>query len=403
MNGGVAVDLTPNISGNNISGVIDLSGVSGFAAALASGGVYLNLHTANEPNGEIRGQVLLEKRISFDAKLDTAQQTGPVTGANGNGSSFFTISNDFTSIDYSVQVEGLSGAITAAHLHEGVAGTSGGVLVDLTGDINGNTISGTISGAGLTQVLITELLESGVYINVHTAANPNGELRGQINRVAREGYSIIMNGAQEVPAVSTMASGGGIITVSRDRNNAHVMLVAQNMAGTISGAHLHNAAAGSNGGVLFDLTGLFTGNESFSSAFGYLTSDDSTPFNGASEVEARNNRMYVNIHNATNANGEIRGQVYRGSECNTVSALGLEEANKVSTLSVYPNPVGSSLTISKENFVAGESMKMISISGQVVKTIVMTQNGQTVNIADLKTGVYFLQGANTAALKVVKL
>jgi hypothetical protein len=329
--------------------------------------------------------------------MDGAQEvSGVTTNAKGVATMVLNVIRD--SLCITSNMGGFGSTLNGLHLHSGAAGANGAVLVDLTGDINGNTIS----GAGLTQVLITELLESRVYINVDTAANPNGELRGQINRVA-EGYSIIMNGAQEVPAVSTMASGGGIITVSRDRNNAHVMLVAQNMAGTISGAHLHNAAAGSNGGVLFDLTGLFTGNESFSSAFGYLTSDDSTPFNGASEVEARNNRMYVNIHNATNANGEIRGQVYRGSECNTVSALGLEEANKVSTLSVYPNPVGSSLTISKENFVAGESMKMISISGQVVKTIVMTQNGQTVNIADLKTGVYFLQGANTAALKVVKL
>ena len=228
MNGGVAIDLSPFINGTFISGVVDVPDVA-FVTAIEAGEVYLNIHTAAEPNGEIRGQLSLDAGVAFDAALDTMQEVEPVTGGNGKGVAYFSIAPDFSEITYSVQVSGLSGAIMGAHLHSGVAGVDGLVLVDLSGDVNGNEITGTIDGTDLTDELIHELLESGVYINIHTSMNMNGELRGQINRVAREGYTIRMDGSQEVPAVTTGANGGGIVTIARERNNAHVMVVAQNM------------------------------------------------------------------------------------------------------------------------------------------------------------------------------
>jgi hypothetical protein len=45
------------------------------------------------------------------------------------------------------------------------------------------------------------MLEGGYYINVHTLANPNGEIRGQIYKNAREGFVFELNGGQEVPSV----------------------------------------------------------------------------------------------------------------------------------------------------------------------------------------------------------
>ena len=148
---------------------------------------------------------------------------------------------------------------------------------------------------------------------------------------------------------------------------------------------------------------MFSGNAAFAGAYGYLTSDDATPFTTAEEVLARNNQLYVNIHNAENADGELRGQIYRGSECFTVSAASVNEVATTVSMTAYPNPAGNSLSIVKDNFVTGEVLTLVNISGQVVKTITLNSNGQSVNVSDLNAGVYFLQGANAAALKVVKL
>ncbi len=398
-NGGVAVDLTPNVMGNAIVGVADVSGVAGFTADLEAGDVYINIHTAVNMGGEIRGQLAYDNQVAFDGWLNGAQEVPAVT-TNATGVSQFSLSSDFTSISYSVQVEGLSGSIMGAHLHEGAAGTNGPVVVDLTGDVIGNTISGTITGAALTPALIVELLEGNIYLNVHTSANMGGEIRAQVNRVAREGYTVNLTGGQEVPAVSTMASGGGIVTINRERNNAHVMLVAKDLSGPIMGAHFHNGAAGTNGGVEFDLTSWFAGaTGDADGAYGYLTGDDTPPMDAAAELKFRNNEMYVNIHTAANMNGEIRGQVIRGSEC-MQSAVGLDEIEEYNLI-VYPNPTNDKITVSVENLDGEVELRITDLFGKIVNTKVIQTNETIIDLTNLPSGVYMvIVGSRT--MRVVK-
>ncbi|MBU2018163.1 MAG: CHRD domain-containing protein [Bacteroidetes bacterium] len=399
--GPVAYDLTSNINGNTIIDTIDVTTEPGFLASLEAGDVYINLHTTANPNGEIRGQLeYLSPAIAFDAFLNGAQQVPPVM-TTATGTSYFSLNSTFTAIDFEVQVDGLSGPITSAHLHEGVAGATGAVVVDLTSSINGNRLSGTITGADLEQETIEALLASGIYINIHTAANPNGEIRGQINRLAREGYTIQMTGGAEVPAVSTNATGGGIVSISRERDNAHVMLVAKDMASVITGAHIHNGAAGTNGPVVFDLTPAFVGNASFAGAFTYLTREDVVPFGPSSELLFRNASAYVNIHNMSNPNGEIRGDSYRGSKCFS-QTVGLNELSNEKLLSVFPNPTASSITISKDGFNGYETLNISDITGKIVKTINLTFNGQSFDLSELKAGIYFLNDTANSSIKIIK-
>jgi hypothetical protein len=400
-NGAVVVDLSPSIMGNSIIGVADVSAIPGFVANLEADDIYVNIHTAANPNGEIRAQLNYDNQVAFDGALSGMQEVPAVT-TNATGVAQFSLNSDFTSIDYSVQVEGLSGAIMGAHLHNEAAGANGPVVVDLSGDVTGNRISGTISGAALTQSLIIELLESNIYLNVHTAANPNGEIRAQINRVAREGYSVNLSGDQEVPGVSTPASGGGIITISRERNNAHVMLVAKDLSGPITASHIHNAAAGMNGGVEFDLSGLFAGTNSYDGAYGYLTADDASPMNAAAETKFRNNEMYVNVHTADNPNGEVRGQVMRGSECMQVT-LGLDDSNVIeeNNLTAYPNPTSDIITLSFEKFEGEMTVQLVDIFGKIIQTKSVNANNTTIDMSKLPTGVYMLK-AGSQITRVIK-
>lgn len=399
-NGGVAVDLSGNINGNTIIDTIDVSTFPGLLADLEAGNTYINLHTSANPNGEIRGQLTLDaSAILFDAFLNGAQEV-PAVSTTATGTATFSLNSTMTAITYLVQVNGLSGSITGAHLHAGTAGNNGAVVVNLTPGVFGNVIAGTITGTDLTQELLESLLSSGIYINIHTAANPNGEIRGQINRLAREGYTFEMNGQSEVPAVTTSGNGGGMLSISRERDNAHFMVVAKDLTADISGAHFHEGMPGANGNVFLDVTSYFTGNAAISGAFTYLTVEDAAPFGPAQELLFRNGNAYLNLHNATNMNGEIRGDSYRGSKCFSHTA-GLDEAENNVVFGVYPNPATSSFAIAVENFDAEMTFTMTDLSGKVVRTINLKNNGQTIDISDLKTGVYLVSNGSTT-VKIIK-
>ena len=95
---------------------------------------------------------------------------------NAKGTGTFTINDAKTQVNYKVTVEGLTGAITAAHIHTGAKGKTGVPVHTLT--FTGNTSEGTWT---IPDSLVSPFTAGNLYANVHTAANPNGEIRGQIS------------------------------------------------------------------------------------------------------------------------------------------------------------------------------------------------------------------------------
>src|SRR5215204_4800699 len=121
----------------------------------------------------------LRDHLLFSAKLEGAQETPPVT-TSATGVASLVLNRTRDTIFVNVSVAGLSGAITGAHIHEGLPGVAGPIVVNLMPFLSGNKIMGIITGADLTQTTIAKYLNGQYYVNVHTAANPNGEIRGQI-------------------------------------------------------------------------------------------------------------------------------------------------------------------------------------------------------------------------------
>ena len=84
-----------------------------------------------------------------------------------------------------VTFQGLSAAPFLAHIHQGAPGVSGPIVIDFTPRLPvGSSTAGTISGAGsrpLTGEEQTTLFSGGMYFNIHTPANPGGEIRGQLH------------------------------------------------------------------------------------------------------------------------------------------------------------------------------------------------------------------------------
>jgi hypothetical protein len=87
---------------------------------------------------------------------------------------------DDNKLNYTINWNGLSGVISAAHFHgPALAGSSASPIHDITIGTNGvnGTTTGTITVADSTEA---HLLNGKVYYNLHTVANPNGEIRGQV-------------------------------------------------------------------------------------------------------------------------------------------------------------------------------------------------------------------------------
>ena len=106
--------------------------------------------------------------------LSGDQEVPPVkTSASGSGT--ITVGDD-GSVKGMVNTTGITA--TAAHIHTGAAGKNGPVIVPLSksGD-NGWTVG---PGAKLNDDQMKAFKAGDLYVNVHSAANPGGEIRGQL-------------------------------------------------------------------------------------------------------------------------------------------------------------------------------------------------------------------------------
>lgn len=119
------------------------------------------------------------QQINFKADLSGASEVPPVTGA-GSGSATASLDTATKTLTWTVTYSGLSGdTATAGHIHgPAAAGANAGVQVPfkppLTSPIKGS--------ATLTDAQISDLEAGRMYINLHTAAHPPGEIRGQLVR-----------------------------------------------------------------------------------------------------------------------------------------------------------------------------------------------------------------------------
>ncbi|HWK65981.1 MAG TPA: CHRD domain-containing protein [Rhizobiaceae bacterium] len=121
---------------------------------------------------------LLAETVKLAATLDGAQQNPPVK-TDGKGTAQLTFDSQSRKLDWTVEYSGLSGPAVAGHLHgPAEKGENAGVAVPFKGKL-ASPIKGS---ATLTEAQASDLLAGRYYINLHTAAHKDGEIRGQVEK-----------------------------------------------------------------------------------------------------------------------------------------------------------------------------------------------------------------------------
>ena len=207
--GDIVVPLEPNNPDSTVwivpeGAALDAAGI----AAFEQGNLYVNVLTEDNPAGELRAQLGAagggdmsnggdtdtpveggpddgsedpsEQTETVALTLDSSSTVPPAVGAeNAAGTGEFTVDTDTGAFSGSVTVSGTTGVPTMAHIHEGAAGVAGDILITLEPNED-STVWTAPEGATLDAVGIQAFEEGNLYVNVHTDANPAGELRSQL-------------------------------------------------------------------------------------------------------------------------------------------------------------------------------------------------------------------------------
>jgi hypothetical protein len=120
----------------------------------------------------------LADMVKMKATLDGSQQNPPVT-TKGKGTATLGFNTTTKKLSWTVKYSGLSGPATAGHIHGPAAmGENAGVAIPFKGKLK-SPIKGS---ATLTDAQAADLEAGKYYVNIHTAANKDGEIRGQIEK-----------------------------------------------------------------------------------------------------------------------------------------------------------------------------------------------------------------------------
>lgn len=132
----------------------------------------------------------------------------------------------------------------------------------------------------------------GLVAGCETVKGMKEDVRGATNT-----QGVTLSGANEVPPVSTGASGSGSVTVNPDRSVvANITVKGMNA----TAAHIHEAAAGANGPVIVPFV---------KQGDNYFVAPPGAKMTEAQYEAYKAGRTYVNVHSAAHPPGEIRAQL----------------------------------------------------------------------------------------------
>lgn len=283
--GGVEAEV-PGPYTSGMKGMIMLSEAQ--ESDLLAGKFYLNVHSANFAAGELRGQAVTEDKVVLSNVKLSGMQEVPSNNSAATGTFNGVYDKTTKKLDYNILLNGLTAS--AMHLHKASAGVNGEVVMEVTG-LKGTT-------AAFTTAQETDLLAGNLYLNVHSAAQPGGEIRGQVVADEKVVFSNRLSGQNEVSQVTTSATGTfyGVYDKSSKRLTYNIAYEGV----TPTAMHFHKGAAGVNGGVELEVAGPYSSGMT-----------GSVMLNAMQEADLLKGLWYLNVHSAAHAGGEIRAQLVK--------------------------------------------------------------------------------------------
>ena len=116
------------------------------------------------------------KSTVWTAALSKGQEVPAQVVKNASAHGLFKATLTGTTLKWTLTFAKLTGPATAAHIHMAAKGVSGNVVVPLCAPC----ASGAKGTVTLTAAVLAAFKKHLLYVNVHTAKNPNGEIRGQL-------------------------------------------------------------------------------------------------------------------------------------------------------------------------------------------------------------------------------
>lgn len=288
---------------------------------------------------------------TFGAVLTGSQEVPSVSTA-GYGNATVTLDAAHTTLTLDLTVSSLSAPLTNAHIHgEFARGVAGGFKLGL--DPATNLTNGRLSRAYPIPKELGDAIAARpelFYLNVHTSANPGGEIRGQLTPLdTTVRYAGELRGTNQAPSVTTNAVGSFFLTLEPNDLMTYEIHTGGLVSPTL--AHIHEAPAGVAGGVRVTFA-------SAASAFagdrlrGQIQVDPAR----AALIRANPAGFYVNVHSTANPGGEIRGQLVLANEYDIAVAgkvTGANGENFVSDVRIFNPSYTARATALVEYFARG--------------------------------------------------
>jgi hypothetical protein len=235
------------------------------------------------------------------ASLTGAQENPPViSAATGRGA--VIVNTTTREITGGITFTGLIPSPGGHHIHQAPSGNPSGngpVIIGLVLAPD-NTTATVPAGSTLTDTQYAALLAGELYFNVHTAANPGGEIRGQINVQGGVTAGLAtLTGAQEVPPNASTATGRGTIVFDSTTREILIAYVTHNVTGATA-AHIHTGAPGVSGPA--DVVTLTAGTNIY-------TAPNPSTLTVQNVMDINAGNTYFNVHSPAYPAGEIRGQI----------------------------------------------------------------------------------------------
>jgi uncharacterized protein (TIGR03437 family) len=385
---------------------------------------YVNIHTTVNPGGAMRGQLVPAEVTLLGAAMSTQNEV-PATTVTGSGianvavfrgrapNGSVALATAIFNLDYKDFAPAT--VFTGFHIHNGAAGINGPVIIN-TGLSGTNTITVDSTGGGNLNIVVpmspldasfaNEVATvnslftnptANQYINIHSTQFPGGVMRDQLRPTEAVNFDVNMLTANETPAIAGLTGTG--------QSNLNLLLVrgadGSVKGGTVvfdinyrnfpapttfTGLHIHQGAAGANGGIVIQ-SGVDanagkvvsdTGNGNIFRIVNVTTDAGLAALNG---IVANPNGFYVNLHTTVNPGGAMRDQLAGPLSKPAITGIG---ANASSVTAAAP---GAIISIYGSNLSPVES----GLDGFSNLTALATgMNGVTVTVGGVKAPFYYV-------------